>query len=84
MSFLLGLLENWIAGIFSRDDPKGREKMNPTHEDQVAAFRYGLIAPIVCRQTPLLPGELKAYMDEVAGQVYDIPGSTRQQVSVKR
>lgn len=57
--------------------------MNPTHEDQVAAFRYGLIAPIVCRQTPLLPGELKAYMDEVAGQVYDIPSSTRQQVSVR-
>lgn len=57
--------------------------MNPTHEDQVAAFRYGLIAPIVCRQTPLLPGELKAYMDEVARQAYDIPGSTRQQVSVR-
>ncbi|MHB1256508.1 MAG: DDE-type integrase/transposase/recombinase [Dethiobacteraceae bacterium] len=57
--------------------------MNPTHEDQLAAFRYGLIAPIVCRQTPLLPGELKAYMEEVAGQVYDIPGSTRQQISAR-
>lgn len=57
--------------------------MNPTHEDQVAAFRYGLIAPIVCRQTPLLPGELKAYIEGVAGQVYDIPDSTRQQVSVR-
>ncbi|MBT9143773.1 MAG: hypothetical protein DDT29_02184 [Dehalococcoidia bacterium] len=57
--------------------------MNPTHEDQLAAFRYGLIAPIVCRQTPLLPGELKAYIEEVAGQVYDIPGSSRQQVSVR-
>jgi len=55
--------------------------MNPTHEDQLAAFRYGLIAPIVCRQTLLLPGELKAFMEEVAGQVYDIPGSTRQQIS---
>jgi len=57
--------------------------MNPTHEDRLAAFRYGLIAPIVCRQTPLLPGELKAYMEEVAGQVYDIPGSTRQQISAR-
>lgn len=57
--------------------------MTPTQEDQVAAFRYGLLAPIVCRQTPLLPGELKAYMDDIASQVYDIPGSTRQQVSVR-
>jgi len=57
--------------------------MNPTHEDQLAAFRYGLIAPIVCRQTPLLPGELKAYIEEVAGQVYDISGSTRQQISAR-
>lgn len=57
--------------------------MNQNHEDQVAAFRYGLIAPIVCRQTPLLPGELKAYMEEVGKQAYDIPGSTRQQVSVR-
>jgi len=57
--------------------------VNRTHEDQVTAFRYGLIAPIVCRQTPLLPGELKAYMEEVAGQVYDIPGSARQQISVR-
>jgi len=57
--------------------------MNPTLEDQLAAFRYGLIAPIVCRQTPLLPRELKAYMEEVAGQVYDIPGSTRQQISAR-
>lgn len=59
------------------------KKLHPTHEDQVAAFRYGLIAPIVCRQTPLMPGELKAYLEEVANQVYDIPGSTRQQVSVR-
>jgi len=57
--------------------------MNRTLEDQVAAFRYGLIAPIVCRQTPLLPGELKAYLEETAGQAYDMPGSTRQQLSVR-
>ena len=30
----------------------------PTDE-QVAAFRYGLIAPIVSRQTSMIPGELK-------------------------
>jgi hypothetical protein len=49
----------------------------------VAAFRYGLIAPIVCRQTPLLPGELKAYLEETARQTYDMPGSTRRQVSMR-
>lgn len=51
--------------------------------DQVAAFRYGLIAPIVCRQTPLLPGELKAYLEETASQIYEIPGSTRNKVSTR-
>ena len=30
----------------------------PTDE-LVAAFRYGLIAPIVSRQTSMIPGELK-------------------------
>mgnify|MGYP000872136004 FL=1 len=51
--------------------------------DQVASFRYGLIAPIVCRQTPLLPGELKAYLEETANQIYEIPGSTRNKVSTR-
>ncbi|MDD3074471.1 MAG: DDE-type integrase/transposase/recombinase [Eubacteriales bacterium] len=51
--------------------------------DQVAAFRYGLIAPIVCRQTPLLPGELKAYLEETASQIYEIPGSARNKVSTR-
>jgi transposase InsO family protein len=55
-----------------------------TQEDQVAAFRYGLIAPIVCRQTPLLPGELKAYLEEASKQAFVMPGSnTRQQVSIR-
>ncbi len=57
--------------------------MNNTLSDQVAAFRYGLIAPIVCRQTPLLPGELKAYLEETTNQIYEIPGSTRNKVSTR-
>lgn len=57
--------------------------MENTLNDQVAAFRYGLIAPIVCRQTPLLPGELKAYLEETAAQVFEIPGSSRDRVSVR-
>lgn len=51
--------------------------------DQVAAFRYGLIAPIVCRQTPLFPGELKAYLEETAGKIFEIPGSNRDRVSIR-
>lgn len=57
--------------------------MNSTLQDQVAAFRYSLIAPIVCRQTPLSPGELKAYLEETSRQVFEVPGSTRGRVSVR-
>src|SRR5690606_15151335 len=37
----------------------------------------------VSRQTPLSPGELKAYLTQAASQVYHIPGSTKTQVSVR-
>lgn len=57
--------------------------MDLTLKDQVAAFRYSLIAPVVCRQTPLAPGELKAYLEETSRQVFDIPGSTRGRVSIR-
>jgi transposase InsO family protein len=57
--------------------------MQNTLSDQVAAFRYGLIAPVVCRQTPLMPGELRAYLEETASQVFDIAGSARNRVSVR-
>ena len=58
-------------------------RMKSILSDQVASFRYGLIAPIVCRQTPLMPGELKAYLDETASQIYEIPGSARNKVSTR-
>lgn len=32
--------------------------MDPQFQEQVAAFRYSLIAPIVSRQTPMGPGEI--------------------------
>lgn len=57
--------------------------MNLTLQDQMAAFRYSLIAPIVCRQTPLAPGELKTYLEETSRQVFEIPGTTRGRVSVR-
>lgn len=57
--------------------------MDLSLQEQMAAFRYSLIAPIVSRQTPLAPGELKAYLTQAASQVYHIPGSTKTRVSMR-
>jgi len=57
--------------------------MDASMQEQLAAFRYSLIAPIVSRQTPLGPGDLKAYLVHAASQEYHIPGSTKTHVSVR-
>jgi len=57
-------------------------KQNHTPE-QVAAFRYGLIAPIVSRQSPLAPGELKAYFEHLSSQSFEIPSQTSKRLSVR-
>lgn len=57
--------------------------MDPKLFEQVAAFRYSLISPIVSRQTPMAPGEIKAFLEEAADKVYDIPGSMRDRVSMR-
>ena len=57
--------------------------MDPTMQEQVAAARYALIAPIVSRQTPLFPGELRAWLEETASRTYDFPGSVRKTVSIR-
>jgi transposase InsO family protein len=57
--------------------------MDSLLQEQVAAFRYSLIAPIVSRQTPLAPGDMKAYLAQAASQVYHIPGSVKTNVSVR-
>jgi len=57
--------------------------MDSSLSEQIAAFRYSLIAPIVSRQTPMAPGELKAYLERTASQTYHIPGSTKTKVSVR-
>jgi putative transposase len=51
--------------------------------EQIAGFRYSLIAPIVSRQTPMAPGELKAYLEQAANQTYHIPGSFKTKVSMR-
>lgn len=57
--------------------------MDPSAQEQMAAFRYSLIAPIVSRQTPLCVGELQAYLKQAASQVYHIPGSHKTRVSMR-
>lgn len=51
--------------------------------EQIARFRYSLVAPVVSRQTPLTPGELGVYLREVSARAYEIPGSTHHDVSIR-
>ncbi|WP_237342407.1 AAA family ATPase [Heyndrickxia coagulans] len=55
--------------------------MNETLRNEVAAFRFGLIAPIVQRQ--LKQGERYTLLREIASQRYTIPGSERTTVSIR-
>ena len=48
--------------------------------ETIALFRYGLIAPLVLETLPR--GELTRRAQEIASRLYDIPHSTRRQVSV--
>lgn len=48
--------------------------------EKIALFRYGLIAPLVLETLPR--GELTSRAQEIATRLYDIPYSTRRQVSV--
>ena len=48
--------------------------------EKTALFRYGLIAPLVLEMLPR--GELTRRAQEIAARLYDIPDSTRRQVSV--
>src|SRR5438034_9779349 len=48
--------------------------------EKVALFRYGLLAPLGLE--PLPRGELTRRAHELTARLYDIPHSTRRQVSV--
>ena len=54
--------------------------MDNNKHEQTALFRYGLIAPLVLETLPR--GELTRRAGEIASRLYDIPHSTRRQVSV--
>lgn len=49
--------------------------------NEIAAFRFGLIAPAIHRQ--LKPGEKYALLREIAERSYTIPGSERSTVSLR-
>lgn len=55
--------------------------MDETKRQEIANFRYGLIAPIIHRK--LKPGEQAALLREIAGHTYDIPGSAEKKVSIR-
>jgi transposase InsO family protein len=48
--------------------------------EKIALFRYGLIAPLALETLPR--GELTRRAQEIAARLYDLPHSTRRQVSV--
>jgi putative transposase len=48
--------------------------------EKIALFRFGLIAPLVLETLPR--GELTRRAQEIAARLYDIPHSTRRQVSL--
>jgi len=54
--------------------------MDDDKAEKIALFRYGLIAPLVLETLPR--GELTRRAQEIASRLYDIPHSTRRQVSV--
>jgi putative transposase len=52
-------------------------------DEQIAAARYALIAPIVSRQTPLATGELRQWLAQTADRLFELPGTGRQSVSAR-
>lgn len=49
---------------------------------EIANFRFGLIAPIVSR-SDLAPGEQRQLLEEIASRSYDIPYSSKTTVSIR-
>jgi putative transposase len=75
-----GVLQGFFPRVLSKKDvDKDAEKQKRPS--------YRLSLRVNCahclRQTPLLPGELKAYLEETASKVYQIPGSNRDRVSLR-
>lgn len=55
--------------------------MDETKRQEIANFRYGLIAPLVNRK--LEPGQQAELLREAASHIYDIPYSSETKVSIR-
>ena len=55
--------------------------MDEKMRQEVANFRYGLIAPVVTRK--LEPGEQQALLREIASHTYDIPGGQAKKIGLR-
>jgi putative transposase len=55
--------------------------VNEHDRNEIAAFRFGLVAPVIQRN--LLPGERYALLRQIAEQTYKIPGSEKMSVSIR-
>lgn len=55
--------------------------MDEKMRQEVANFRYGLIAPIVTRK--LAPGEQEALLRDIASHTYDVPHSQTKKVGLR-
>lgn len=55
--------------------------MDKKQRQEVANFRYGLIAPIVSRK--MNPGEQATLLREISSHIYDIPYSQEKKVSLR-
>jgi transposase InsO family protein len=75
--------DNGFAGYCPQNYYMGADNMDEKLQEHIAAFRYGLISPIVSRQSPFDFGEIQAILEETSNQEYVIPGTTRTRVSIR-
>jgi putative transposase len=61
--------------------PKGRNSMNDQELQEIAAFRFGVIAPVIQRK--LAAGQRYALLRELAAQSYTIPYSDSTRISIR-
>lgn len=57
---------------------KEEDSMNEKTRDEVALFRYGLIAPLVNKQV-----EAKTYLNEIEGKVHTVPHYGERKIAAK-
>lgn len=84
MCLLYDLASDRIIGVVYYSLFKWKKEcrhMNDTLRNEIAAFRFGLIAQVVQRQ--LQPGERYALLKDIAKQRYTIPGSEKTTISIR-